>query len=927
MSALLQRLRAALAPEYDVERELASGGMGTVFLGRDNGLDRPVAIKIIRPELWSAQTAERFLREARILAALNHPNIVPIYQVGERGGFSFYVMRYLEGETLAQRLNKGPLPPQQAVDLCCDLLDALGTTHARGVVHRDIKPSNIFIEEGRGILTDFGIAKSVQDRSEGLTAPGHIPGTIEYMPPEQAAGREVTPRTDLYALAMVIYEAIAGKPLGATDVADWSQVPPGVARVLRKALEWDPERRWRDAAAFRRALSVRRRRPYALPVAAALGAAALVARILCLPPFRCAQPVYDLVVGPFAADAADPGAGRDLAFLTRDMLERIPRIRVTNDSVGAQAAGPRDVPHRLAGRVTQHGDSLEVDVQVLDSLGQRVHRGTFRRRVSERVELADDIAFWVIARLHPELKDTYVPDSTLRGRKVAALDAFLRGEAAFQEDAWSEAERHFRAAFALDTNFARAAWRLANAQRWRRITSPVDLSDLLQRKWRYLKPLDSLLIAAEIAPQGPARYQLYEKALARYPDDAYARLLYGAELMHRGPLAGVPLDSAVVVLEEAAAQDPSLTPAHDQLVWALIFLGRRAEARAALDRMQRARRPPPGPDIDTPAALQLAFVARFEPARFPALLQNVPQNVQQDIARILRMSLGFDCPEAERELGAGLVTAERVAPAIRAAGHEAQGLALFALGRPAAALAQFDSAAALFGTPTAGLEPLEWRLVPGAIGLPPPAADEAALARTRLAAIATGAAPTAARAAWALAVDGYARGDVAVAQTWRSRLRARAGSEDAVGRLDTLLAALELGARGDLPAALTRAAALLPFDESELLGDPFARAVLHAQRAAWLERLGRLAAADGDWLWHENSDFEGWLTGEVEAVEIDWALGTWARWRRARNALAAGDAARGCGHLARVVELWRDADPAFAVDVAKARALRETCPR
>ena len=927
MSALLERLRAALAPEYHVERELASGGMGMVFLGRDSALDRPVAIKIIRPELWSAQAAERFLREARLLATLNHPNVVSIYQVGERGGFSFCVMEYLEGETLAERLTKGQLPPAEAVQLCRDLLDALEAVHERGVVHRDIKPSNIFRVNGRGILTDFGIAKSLADRSTGLTAPGQTVGTLEYMPPEQAAGREVTPRTDLYALAMVIYEAIAGRPLDRPEVADWSRVPRGVARALRKALAWDPDRRWSDAAAFRRALQAPRRRSYALPAAAVLVAAGVVARALCLPPFHCTKPVYDLVVAPFGAAAADPGVGRDLAFLARDMLERFPAIRVTDDSVATRAAALPSVLFRLGALVTQRGDSLEVQAQVRDSLGQRVHSGTFRRRVSERVDLADDIAFWVIARLRPELKDTYVPDSTLRGRKVAALDEFLRGEAAFQDDAWSDAERHFRAAFELDTTFARAAWRLANAQRWRRISSPVDLPDLLQRKWRYLKPLDSLLIAAEIAPQGPARYRLYEKALARYPDDAYARMLYGAELMHRGPLAGVPLDSAAVVLEEAAAQDPSLTPAHDQLVWALIFLGRRDEARAALDRLQRVRRPPAGPDIDTPAALQVAFVARFEPARFAALFRDAPPGVRQDIARILRVSLGFDSPEAERELGGSVVAAERVAPATRAAGHEAQGLALFALGRLAAALTQFDSAAALFGTPTAGLEALEWRLVPGAIGLPPPAADEAELARTRLATIATGAAPTAARAAWALAVDGYARGKVAVAQTWRSRLRGRADSDDAVGRLDTLLAALELAARGDLPAALTRSAALLPFDESELLGDPFARAVLHAQRAEWLERMGRPAAADRDWLWHENSDFEGWLTGEVEAVEIDWALGTWARWRRARNALAAGEAARGCGYLVRVVELWRDADPAFAADVAKARALRETCPR
>ena len=921
MPTLLERLRAALAPEYDVEYELATGGMGTVFRGRDPGLDRAVAIKTVRPELWTESTAERFRREAQILATFDHPNIVHVHQVGERQGLSFYVMRFLEGQTLAQRLEDGSLPLQQAVDLSYDMLDALTITHARGVVHRDIKPSNIFIENGRGVLTDFGIAKRRKDRSEEGTAAGHVLGTIDYMPPEQAAGGEVTPRTDLYALAMVIYEAITGRHVHAPGAPRWRRLPFGVARVLRKALNEDPAQRWPDAPAFKRALSAAmRRHSYTVPVAATVGVVALgtlTLYILCLWPFRCPTPVYDLVVAPFTG-VADPGVRSKLAYFTRDMLERFPRIHVTSDSVPIH----RGVLYRLDGRVTQR-DSLEVFVQLLDSMGQPVHNAIFRRSLSGQFDLADDIAFWVISHLHPELKEKYVPDSTLRGRKVAALDEFLRGEAAFDDDAWSEAERHFQEALRLDTNFARAAWRLANAQNWRRITPTVDLRALLQRKWRYLKPLDSLLIAAQIAPQGPARYRLYEQALTHDPDDAYARLLYGAELMHRGPLAGVPLDSAVVVLGESAAQDPTLTPPQDQLVWALIFLGRRDEARAALDRMERTKRPDPGADIDTRAALPVAFVARFEPARLPELLKNTPQGVQQDIGRILRLSLGFDSPEAERFLGQQATG--RPERSARAAGHEAQGLALFATGKRDSALAQFDSAAVLFGTATAALEALEWRVVPAALGVSAPSTGDAARAHTQLAAIAVANAPTAARAAWALAVDAYARGDTADARSWRARLRTRAGGDEAIGRLDTLLAALELGARSHFAAAFARSGALLPYDESDLLGDPFVRTVLHVRRAEWSESLGDPAAADRDWLWYENSDFEGWLTGEVDAVEIDWAFSTWARWRRARDAVAAGDKARACKYLTRVAELWRAADQS-APNVRDALALQGKCP-
>src|SRR2546422_7100596 len=139
MSSVLERLRAALAPEYDVEREIASGGMGMVFLGRDMALECAVAIKVLRPELATAHAAERFLREARMLASLRHPHIVPVHHVGQAGEFFYYVMDFVDGETLADRLVRGPLRPQEALKLGRDLLDALQVAHERLVVHRDIK--------------------------------------------------------------------------------------------------------------------------------------------------------------------------------------------------------------------------------------------------------------------------------------------------------------------------------------------------------------------------------------------------------------------------------------------------------------------------------------------------------------------------------------------------------------------------------------------------------------------------------------------------------------------------------------------------------------------------------------------------------------------------------------------------------------------
>jgi len=212
-AAELTALRSALRGQYSVDRELGRGGMGIVVIARDERLDRQVALKVLPPSLAKvAETRERFLREARMSAQLSHPNIVPVYRADEIGGFAFFVMGYVDGETLGDRIrDRGSLPPSEVVRMLREVAWALTYAHARGIVHRDVKPENILIERssGRAIVTDFGIARA--DFNPSLTADGLVLGTVHYMSPEQSTGEPFDGRSDLYALGCIGFFALSGR--------------------------------------------------------------------------------------------------------------------------------------------------------------------------------------------------------------------------------------------------------------------------------------------------------------------------------------------------------------------------------------------------------------------------------------------------------------------------------------------------------------------------------------------------------------------------------------------------------------------------------------------------------------------------------------------------------------------------------------------
>src|SRR5256714_1389759 len=212
LNTLLARLQAAVADHYSVACEIGRGGMATVYLGDDLKHARQVAIKLLHPQLATGLGAERFLREIKTAAGLTHPHIVPLFDSDARDGLLFYVMPYIDGETLRDRLTRqGSLPIEDAVRIACEVLEALGYAHAHGVVHRDIKPENIIFSAGRALVTDFGIARAVSAASlEALTIDGAV-GTPAYMSPEQASqSPQLDGRSDIYSLGCTLYEMLTG---------------------------------------------------------------------------------------------------------------------------------------------------------------------------------------------------------------------------------------------------------------------------------------------------------------------------------------------------------------------------------------------------------------------------------------------------------------------------------------------------------------------------------------------------------------------------------------------------------------------------------------------------------------------------------------------------------------------------------------------
>jgi serine/threonine-protein kinase len=497
----LGHVRAALADRFRVERELGSGGMAVVYLAQDTRHGRAVAIKVLRPDVAAALGGSRFLREIQIAARLSHPHIVPLFDSGAGDGLLYYVMPFVDGESLRARLaREGRLPVADAVLIAREVADALDYAHRQGVVHRDIKPENILLQQGHALVADFGIARAISIAApDSITQTGISVGTPAYMSPEQIAGDPVDGRCDLYGLGCVLYEMLAGEPPfdGPTVLAILARqanervpslrrtradTPPALDLAVQRALAKTPAERFASGAEFSSVLAGSapvggpRRVPRTLWWAAAAVLAAAFATVLVTRLRQAPAPtdrsiaVLPLVNQSGAQEDQIRSDGMTEALI--EALSQVPRLRVAsrmsvfaseNSRLDGRAIGARlHAATLLEGSFQRAGSVLQVNVRLINAAdGYVLWSDTFRRDPKDVFAVQDEISQAVARALQVRLAGDVRPLVRRATENLEAYDLYLKGRWFWNERAAGAVPLHralgfFEQAIALDSNYARA---------------------------------------------------------------------------------------------------------------------------------------------------------------------------------------------------------------------------------------------------------------------------------------------------------------------------------------------------------------------------------------------------------------------------------------------------------------------------------------
>ena len=659
----------ALRDRYAVERLIGEGGMATVHLAEDLKHGRKVALKVLRPELSLA--GDRFLREIRVTAGLQHPGIVPLYDSGNEGGVLYYVMPWIDGESLRERLDReGRIPLEESLRVLQTVASALQYAHDEGVVHRDVKPSNILLgRAGTVQVADFGVAHAVQAAgSQRLTATGHSVGTPTYMSPEQAAGdEEVDGRSDVYALGAMAYEMLSGSPpftAGNTAALlskkltsappTLSEVPPAVQRMVRRALETDRAHRQGSAREFAETAvgllvdSSREPRP---PEDGPPSIVVLPFRNLSSDPDTdfFAEGIAEEIISDLAQLDALTVISRTTAMQYRDSALSVPEI--------ARDLGVRYV---LEGSVRKAGEAVRVTVQVIEAAADRnLWSSKFSGTMADVFEIQERVAAEVAGALHLSVSDEQA--HRMRRRRLEdprELELFMR----VRRELWRADEESLVRAEAM---LAAASELVSESPRLMAVKAEILFQSVnlgfSEEKGRFEEARRLAEQAIDADPECAPAYavlgwivtatghiaegiEFSERAAALDPSDGTALLAIACF----GAVLGVTRDmDPGEVAEEMLTSDPLWPPAHIAVWWNAIARG---DFDAALDASSAALRLEASPLFALFQTFSLVGAGRIDDAIEASASESGVGGLWTNFIRAMHHGLKADADAARAEL-------------------------------------------------------------------------------------------------------------------------------------------------------------------------------------------------------------------------------------------------------------------------------------